>query len=57
MKSDDHSTGRRQMLRDLSAGGISETDALADTDTKTLPVASRIDKQGAKIAQQKKRRR
>jgi NAD(P)-dependent dehydrogenase (short-subunit alcohol dehydrogenase family) len=43
MKSDDHSTGRRQMLRDLSAGGISETDALADTDTKALPVASRID--------------
>jgi hypothetical protein len=57
MKSDDHSTGRRQMLRDLTAGGISETDALADTDTKALPVASRIDKQGAKIAQQKKRRR
>jgi NAD(P)-dependent dehydrogenase (short-subunit alcohol dehydrogenase family) len=44
MKSDDHSTSRRQML-DVAAGGLSASSgsALAETDIKTPPVTSRID--------------
>jgi NAD(P)-dependent dehydrogenase (short-subunit alcohol dehydrogenase family) len=44
MKSDDHSTSRRQMLRDLSAGALmaSTGSALGETETKAPPT-SRID--------------